>query len=195
VPFAVYVLALAVFAQATSEFMLSGLVPDIAHGLHVSIAAAGSLTSAFAVGMIVGAPLMAMLSRRWSRRRALLVFLAVFVLVHILGAVTTSFCVLLASRLVAALANAGFLSLAVATVVGMVAPTRKGARPPSSLAAQPSLSSPGYPPARCSATCGDGVPRSGRWLSSACRLSSRSCARFQPARTVREGARVRFDVS
>jgi MFS transporter, DHA1 family, chloramphenicol resistance protein len=126
VPFAVYMLGLAVFAQATSEFMLSGLIPGIAHGLHVSMAAAGLLTSAFAVGMIVGAPLMAMLSRRWPRRRALLGFLVVFVLVHVLGAVTTSFGVLLASRAVAALANAGFLSLAVATAVGMVAPDAKG---------------------------------------------------------------------
>jgi MFS transporter, DHA1 family, chloramphenicol resistance protein len=126
VPFAVYILGLAVFAQATSEFMLSGLLPGIARGLHVPIASAGSLTSAFAVGMIVGAPLIALLSRRWPRRRALLGFLAVFVLTHVLGAVTTSFGLLLASRVIAALANAGFLSLAVATAVAMVPPGAKG---------------------------------------------------------------------
>ena len=97
-PFAVYVLGLAVFAQGTSEFMLSGLVPDIAGDLHVSISAAGSLTSAFAVGMVIGAPLMAVLSLRWSRRRALLAFLVAFLLVHVLGAVTTSYGVLLATR-------------------------------------------------------------------------------------------------
>ncbi|MGW5122364.1 Cmx/CmrA family chloramphenicol efflux MFS transporter, partial [Streptomyces noursei] len=125
-PFALYVLALAVFAQGTSEFMLSGLIPDIAADLQVSIPAAGALTSAFAAGMIVGAPLMALLSRRWPRRRALLVFLVSFLLVHVVGAVTTSFVVLLATRVVAALANAGFLAVALATAAAMVAPDAKG---------------------------------------------------------------------
>ncbi|WP_275461886.1 Cmx/CmrA family chloramphenicol efflux MFS transporter [Streptomyces noursei] len=125
-PFALYVLALAVFAQGTSEFMLSGLIPDIAADLQVSIPAAGALTSAFAAGMVVGAPLMALLSRRWPRRRALLVFLVAFLLVHVVGAVTTSFVVLLATRVVAALANAGFLAVALATAAAMVAPDAKG---------------------------------------------------------------------
>lgn len=126
VPFTVHLLALAVFAQGTSEFMLSGLVPDIARDLHVSIPAAGALTSAFAVGMIIGAPLMALASLRWSRRRALLTFLVTFLLVHILGAVTTGFAVLLATRVVAALANAGFLAVAVATATALAAPDAKG---------------------------------------------------------------------
>ncbi|MFE6690543.1 Cmx/CmrA family chloramphenicol efflux MFS transporter [Streptomyces sp. NPDC057743] len=125
-PFVLYVLALAVFAQGTSEFMLSGLIPDIAADLAVSIPAAGALTSAFAVGMVIGAPLMALLSRRWPRRRALLVFLVTFLLVHVVGAVTTSFAVLLATRVVAALANAGFLAVALATAAALVAPDAKG---------------------------------------------------------------------
>ncbi|MFJ9616758.1 Cmx/CmrA family chloramphenicol efflux MFS transporter [Streptomyces noursei] len=125
-PFTLYMLALAVFAQGTSEFMLSGLIPDIAADLQVSIPAAGALTSAFAVGMVVGAPLMALLSRRWPRRRALLVFLVAFLLVHVVGAVTTDFGVLLATRVVAALANAGFLAVALATAAAMAAPGATG---------------------------------------------------------------------
>ncbi|MFI7445046.1 MFS transporter [Nonomuraea indica] len=125
-PFALYLLALAVFAQGTSEFMLSGLVPDIAHDLRVSVPAAGALTSAYAAGMVVGAPLMAVMALRWSRRRALLTFLSAFLLVHVVGAVTTSFGVLLATRAVGALAGAGFLAVAVATAAGMVAPDAKG---------------------------------------------------------------------
>lgn len=125
-PFALYLLALAVFAQGTSEFMLSGLVPDIAHDLRVSVPAAGALTSAYAAGMVVGAPLMAVMALRWSRRRALLTFLVAFLLVHVVGAVTTSFGVLLATRAAGALAGAGFLAVAVATAAGMVAPDAKG---------------------------------------------------------------------
>ncbi|WP_093799668.1 Cmx/CmrA family chloramphenicol efflux MFS transporter [Streptomyces sp. Wb2n-11] len=121
-PFAVFVLGLAVFAQGTSEFMLSGLVSDIADDLDVSIPAAGLLTSGFAVGMVIGAPLMALWSRKWPRRRALLFFLGVFVAVHVIGAVTPSYGVLLATRVAGALANAGFWAVALVAAVGMVAP-------------------------------------------------------------------------
>ncbi|MGP3916667.1 Cmx/CmrA family chloramphenicol efflux MFS transporter [Nonomuraea sp. 10N515B] len=125
-PFAVYLLGLAIFAQGTSEFMLSGLVPGIARDLHVSIPAAGLLTSAFAAGMVVGAPLVAVLGLRWPRRNALLAFLLTFLLAHVVGAVTASYGVLLVTRVVAALANAGFLAVAMATALGMVAPNAKG---------------------------------------------------------------------
>ncbi|WP_232666433.1 Cmx/CmrA family chloramphenicol efflux MFS transporter [Pseudonocardia sp. TRM90224] len=125
-PFVIYVLGLAVFAQGTSEFMLSGLVPDIATDMHVSIPTAGLLTSAFAIGMVVGAPLVAMLSLRWPRRTALLTFLAAFVLAHVVGAITGSFAVLLATRVVAAVSYAGFLAIGLATATAMVAPHVKG---------------------------------------------------------------------
>ncbi|MEU6780438.1 Cmx/CmrA family chloramphenicol efflux MFS transporter [Nonomuraea angiospora] len=125
-PFAVYLLGLAVFAQGTSEFMLSGLIPGIARDLQVSIPAAGLLTSAFAVGMVVGAPLMAVLSLRWSRRFALLAFLVTFLVVHVAGALTTSYGVLLGTRVIAALANAGFLAVAMATAVALAPPDAKG---------------------------------------------------------------------
>jgi DHA1 family chloramphenicol resistance protein-like MFS transporter len=124
-PLFVYVLSLAVFAQGTSEFMLSGLVPGIAHDMSVSVGAAASLTSAYAVGMIVGAPAMAVLSARWPRRRALAGFLAAFVVVHVVGAVTTSFPVLFGTRIVAAIVNAGFLAVAMAAATALAGPARQ----------------------------------------------------------------------
>ncbi|GAA2629844.1 Cmx/CmrA family chloramphenicol efflux MFS transporter [Actinomadura fulvescens] len=125
-PFVLYLLALAVFAQGTSEFMLAGLVPDIAADLGVSIPAAGALTSAFAVGMVIGAPTMAVLSLRWPRRRALLVFLLTFLVVHAVAAVTSSFPVLVATRVIGALANAGFLAVALAAAAAIAGPSAKG---------------------------------------------------------------------
>ncbi|MFI2782482.1 Cmx/CmrA family chloramphenicol efflux MFS transporter [Streptomyces sp. ALB3] len=124
-PFAVHVLGLAVFAQGTSEFMLSGLLSGIAADLDVSLSAAGLLTSAFAVGMVVGAPLTALAARTWPRRRALLSFLAVFVAVHVIGAMTTDYGVLLATRAVGALANAGFWAVALVTALSMAAPHQR----------------------------------------------------------------------
>lgn len=125
-PLALSLLAVAVFAMGTSEFMLAGLLPDIASSLDVSVGTAGLLTSAFAVGMIVGAPMMAGLARRWPARSSLLGFVLVFAAVHVVGALTSSFLVLLITRVFAAVANAGFLAVALATASGLVAPDQKG---------------------------------------------------------------------
>ncbi|WP_407566074.1 Cmx/CmrA family chloramphenicol efflux MFS transporter [Streptomyces sp. 184] len=125
-PFPLYLLALVVFAMGTSEFMLAGLLPDIAADLDVSVGTAGSLTSAFAIGMVVGAPLVAALARNWPGRGTLLGFVLVFSAAHVVGALTPSFAVLFATRVVAALANAGFLAVALTTAAGLVPPDRKG---------------------------------------------------------------------
>lgn len=125
-PLPLYLLAVAVFAMGTSEFMLAGLVPAIAASLDVSVGAAGLLTSTFAVGMVVGAPLMAALARRWPARASLLSFVLVFAAAHVVGALTTSFAVLLVTRVLAALANAGFLAVALSTAAALVATDRKG---------------------------------------------------------------------
>jgi len=119
-PVLLYVLAVAVFAQGTSEFVLAGLVPGISADLGVSVAQAGYLTSGFAVGMVVGAPLTAAVGRRLPPRWTLSACLAVFVLAHASGALTDSFGVLLGTRFVAALANAGFLAVALSTATRVV---------------------------------------------------------------------------
>ncbi|MFE9746842.1 Cmx/CmrA family chloramphenicol efflux MFS transporter [Saccharothrix saharensis] len=125
-PLPLYLLALAVFAMGTSEFMLAGLLPDLAADLDVTVGAAGSLTSAFAVGMVVGAPLMAALARNRPGRLSLLGFVLAFLTAHVVGALTSSFPVLVVTRVVAALANAGFLAVALTTAAALVPPDRKG---------------------------------------------------------------------
>ncbi|MFD7155174.1 Cmx/CmrA family chloramphenicol efflux MFS transporter [Kribbella sp. NPDC059898] len=119
-PIAVYVLGLSIFAQGTSELMLAGLLPELATDLHVSIPEAGLLISAFAAGMLVGAPVLAVVTLTWSRRTALLVFLAIFAGTHVVGALTTSYAVLFATRIVGAFVYAGFWSVAAVTVVALV---------------------------------------------------------------------------
>ncbi|MCO5998881.1 Cmx/CmrA family chloramphenicol efflux MFS transporter [Actinoallomurus rhizosphaericola] len=125
-PLPLYLLAVAVFAMGTSEFMLAGLLPDIAASLDVPVGTAGLLTSAFAVGMIAGAPLMAGLARRWPARSSLLAFVLVFAGAHAVSALTTGFVVLLVARMAAALANAGFLAVALTTAATLVAAEQKG---------------------------------------------------------------------
>ncbi|PPF36564.1 Cmx/CmrA family chloramphenicol efflux MFS transporter [Pseudoclavibacter sp. AY1H1] len=125
-PFALYLLALAVFVMGTSEFMLAGLLPAIAADLHVSVGTAGLLTSAFAIGMVVGAPAMAAFARRWPPRLTLIVCLCMFAGCHVVGAVATSFPPLIVTRVLGALANAGFLAVALGVATTLVPPDRKG---------------------------------------------------------------------
>jgi len=121
-PLAVYLLGLGIFAQGTSEFMLSGLLPSLATDLGVSIPDAGLLISAFAVGMIVGAPLLAVLTLRWPRRTALVAFQAVFIAAHIVAALAPGYGTLFATRVVSALAYAGFWAVAAIAALSMTGP-------------------------------------------------------------------------
>lgn len=125
-PVVLYLLALAVFAMGTSEFMLAGLVPGVADDLDVPLGTAGLLTSAFALGMAVGAPLMAVVSRRWPVRHTLLGCLVMFAACHVVAALTPAFAPLLISRVVAAFANAGFLAVALGVAARLVPVDRKG---------------------------------------------------------------------
>ncbi|MFF8772547.1 Cmx/CmrA family chloramphenicol efflux MFS transporter [Kitasatospora sp. NPDC015120] len=125
-PLPLYLLALAVFAMGTSEFMLAGLLPALSSELGVTVGAAGTLSSAYAIGMVVGAPLTAVLSRSLPGRRALLGSLLLFTAAHAAGAAAPDLPVLLATRVVAALANAGFLAVALTTAAALVPADRKG---------------------------------------------------------------------
>ncbi|MEB4616401.1 MFS transporter [Leucobacter sp. M11] len=124
-PTILYILALAVFAQGTSEFVFSGLLPLVAEEFALSLTTAGLLTSCFAVGMVLGAPAMALLGRRLAPRWALSGFLVLFVSAHLIGALAESFPVLLLTRVLAAVANAGFLAVALGAAARIVAPDRQ----------------------------------------------------------------------
>ncbi|MGY1650235.1 MFS transporter [Geodermatophilus sp. SYSU D01119] len=111
-PLVVYVLAAGTFLMLTTEFVVAGLLPEIADDLSVGVAEAGLLITVFAAGMIVGAPAMALLTRRMPRRTTLLLALAVFAAGHVVVALGTSLPLLLAARFVTAWATGAFWSVA-----------------------------------------------------------------------------------
>ncbi|SEG32768.1 MFS transporter, DHA1 family, chloramphenicol resistance protein [Nonomuraea solani] len=119
-PLAVYILGLSIFAQGTSELMLAGFLPEMATDLGVSVPEAGLLISAFAIGMLVGAPVLAALTLRLPRRTVLLAFMAIFALSHVAGALTSSYGMLFATRVVGAFVYAGFWAVAAGTAIGLV---------------------------------------------------------------------------
>ncbi|MFJ2559933.1 MULTISPECIES: MFS transporter [unclassified Streptomyces] len=111
-PLVVYVLALGTFLMATTEFVVAGLLPEIVGDVQVSVAQAGLMVTVFAVGMIVGAPLTAMLTLRLPRRLTLLGALGVFAVGHLIVALSSSFTVLLAARFLTAVATGAFWAVA-----------------------------------------------------------------------------------
>ncbi|WP_020673561.1 Cmx/CmrA family chloramphenicol efflux MFS transporter [Amycolatopsis nigrescens] len=125
-PLAVYVLGLSIFALGTSEFMISGLLPSIATELAVSIPDAGLLISAFAIGMVIGAPLLAAATLRLPRKATLLALLTAFGLGQVAGALAPGYGPLFASRVISALACAGFWAVAAVTAISLVPRDRRG---------------------------------------------------------------------
>ena len=111
-PLVVYVLALGTFLMATTEFVVAGLLPDIATDLNISVGQAGLSITVFAIGMIVGAPLMSMLTLRLPSRATLSLALAIFALGHVVVALASSFPVILVARFVTALATGAFWAVA-----------------------------------------------------------------------------------
>ncbi|WP_105973816.1 MFS transporter [Streptomyces geranii] len=107
-PFVVLVLSAGTFLMGTTEFVVAGLLPEIAGDLNVSLSQAGLLITAFAAGMIVGAPAMAIATLRLPRRSTLVLALVVFAVGHLVAALSSSFALVLAARVVTALATGTF---------------------------------------------------------------------------------------
>ncbi|MGI5423874.1 MFS transporter [Streptomyces sp. CA-179760] len=107
-PFVVWALAAGTFLMGTTEFVIAGLLPEMAHDLGVSVPHVGLLITAFAIGMIIGGPTMAMATLRLPQRQTLILALVVFSLGHVVAAASTSFTVVLIARVVTALATGAF---------------------------------------------------------------------------------------
>ncbi|MBV7472509.1 MFS transporter [Pseudoxanthomonas sp. PXM05] len=120
-------LAVSAFAIGTTEFVVMGLLPQMARDLDVSIPSAGMLVSGYALGVVFGGPLLAMATARLPRKAVLLVLMGVFVLGNLLCALAPNYPTLMAARVIAALAHGSFFG-AGAVVAGHIAPPGKRAQ-------------------------------------------------------------------
>ncbi len=122
---ALVALAISSFAIGTTEFVITGLLPEIAADFHVTIATAGLLVSGYALGVVVGAPLVTAAAARLPRKAVLLGLLVLFVAGNALSAIAPTYAVMLAGRVVAALCHGAFLGVASIVAAGLVAPERQ----------------------------------------------------------------------
>ncbi|RZU37763.1 DHA1 family inner membrane transport protein [Streptomyces sp. BK022] len=124
-PLALLALAVGAFGIGTTEFVMMGLLPDVADDLHISIPTAGHLVSAYALGVVIGAPLLAAVTARMSRRTVLIGLMAVFVAGNALSAFAPGYESLLAARFLSGLPHGAFFGVGAVVATGMVAPERK----------------------------------------------------------------------
>ena len=121
-----FALAIGAFGIGTTEFTPMGLLPVIAQGVDVSIPSAGMLITAYAIGVMVGAPIMTLLFSRFGKRAALMALMAIFTLGNLLSSLSPDYYTLLASRLVTSLNHGAFFGLG-AVVAASVVPKEKQA--------------------------------------------------------------------
>jgi DHA1 family inner membrane transport protein len=124
-PLALLALAVGAFGIGTTEFVIMGLLPQIAADYGVTIPTAGLLVTGYALGVVVGAPLLTVLGNKVSRKRMLMLLMGLFVLGNLLSAVAPNFGMMLVGRVVASLAHGSFFGIGSVVAAGLVAPQKK----------------------------------------------------------------------
>ncbi|MET4683730.1 MFS transporter [Brevundimonas faecalis] len=123
---ALLALAVGAFGIGTTEFSPMGLLPVIAEGVEVSIPKAGLLISAYAIGVMIGAPVMTLAFTRFGKRTALILLMAIFTIGNLMSAMAPGYFTLLAARLVTSLNHGAFFGLG-AVVAASLVPKEKQA--------------------------------------------------------------------
>jgi len=124
-PLALYALTAGAFGIGTTEFVIMGLLLQVAADLHVSIAAAGLLISGYALGVFVGAPLLTAATSRLPHKTALIALMVIFTLGNLASALAPNYSVLMIARVLTSLAHGTFFGVGAVVATGLVAEDRK----------------------------------------------------------------------
>lgn len=120
-----FALAVAAFGIGTTEFVIMGLLPDVARDLGVTIPAAGMLVTGYALGVTIGAPIVAIATANMPRRAALLSLIGLFIIGNVLCALSPNYTVLMLARVVTAFCHGAFFGIGSVVAAGLVAPNRR----------------------------------------------------------------------
>ncbi|GAO07201.1 MFS transporter [Streptomyces lydicamycinicus] len=124
-PLALLALAIGAFGIGTTEFAVMGLLPDMAAGFGVSIPLAGYATTLYALGVVVGAPLMTALGTRFTRKQMLMLLMGLFIVGNLLTGIAPNFGIMLAGRIVAAFTHGAFFGIGALVAADLVAPQKR----------------------------------------------------------------------
>ena len=124
-PIALYALTAGAFGIGVTEFVIMGLLIEVSTDLGVSIASAGLLISGYALGVVVGAPLMTAFAARWPRKTVLLALMVIFTLGNAACALAPDYALLMAARILTAFAHGTFFGVGSVVATGLVPQERK----------------------------------------------------------------------
>ncbi|QMV50491.1 MFS transporter [Ewingella americana] len=124
-PVSLLALALSAFAIGTTEFVIMGLLPNVANDLQVSIPLAGWLISGYALGVAIGAPIMAVLTAKLPRKKTLLLLMTIFIVGNLMCALSYSYGFLMLARVITALCHGAFFGIGAVVAANLVAPNRR----------------------------------------------------------------------
>lgn len=119
-------LTLSTFGICTSEYVIMGLLPEVAADLNVSIPKAGVLVSGYAMGVVVGAPTLAILTSKIKRKPTLLFLICLFIIGNILCAIAPTYNLLMGARIIAALCHGTFFGIASVVAADLSEPHNRG---------------------------------------------------------------------
>jgi DHA1 family inner membrane transport protein len=119
-------LFLAAFAFGTAEFVVAGILPEVADGLGVAIPTAGTLITAYAVGIAIGGPALAILTKNLPRKALILGLGSVFTLGQVFCALAPNLAILLVARILVATVHGTYFGIAMVVAIGLVPPARRG---------------------------------------------------------------------
>lgn len=124
-PFPLLCLTLGAFAIGMTEFIIMGLLPNVAHDLNVSIPRAGFLITGYALGVAVGAPVLTILTLRVPQKKLLVLLMLIFIAGNALSVIAPSFALLLAARVLTAFAHGTFLGVGSLIASRLVRPEKQ----------------------------------------------------------------------
>jgi DHA1 family inner membrane transport protein len=125
-PLAILALAVSAFGIGTAEFVMMGLLPNVAGDLGTSVPTAGYLVSAYALGVVVGAPLLTALGSRIPRKQMLLLLMGLFTVGNLASAVAPGYWTLLGGRFLAGLPHGAFFGVGAVVASRLVSEERRG---------------------------------------------------------------------
>lgn len=125
IPWALYALTIGAFGIGTTEFVIMGVLEQVAADLDVSIRQAGLLISGYALGVFVGAPLLTIASARWPRKKVLVALMVIFTLGNLACALAPNYSLLMVARVMTSLAHGTFFGVGSVVATGLVAPDKR----------------------------------------------------------------------
>lgn len=125
-PFQVWILTLAAFAIGTAEFVIAGILPQIATSLSITEGEAGYLISAYALAIVVGGPILTIYLARFNKKAVLTGLMALFIIGNILSAFAPTYNLLLVSRVIAGLVQGPFYGIGAVVATNLVSEKMAG---------------------------------------------------------------------